>query len=74
MEKTANIRERLTVLKEYMTQDDMASYFNLSTKTINNWEKDGLKTVQLSSRLKFYKADDVREFLEKFNTGERNVK
>lgn len=70
MEKT---QERLTVLKEYMTLDDMAEYFDLSKKTISNWEKDGLKTVQVSNRLKLYRAADIREYLDKFNTGTREI-
>lgn len=75
MKKTANItHQKLTVLKEYMTLDDMAEYFNLDKKSIYNWERNGLKTIQLSTRLKFYKADDVREYLEQFNTGERNIR
>lgn len=66
-------QERLTVLKEYMTLDDMAEYFDLSKKTISNWEKDGLKTVQVSNRLKLYRAADIREYLDKFNTGTREI-
>lgn len=57
-------RERLTVLKEYMTPQDMMEYFGFkSTKTFENWEKDGLKVVSLTTRTKFYRADDIREYL-----------
>ncbi len=58
------IRERLTVLKEYMTPQDMMEYFGFkSTKTFENWEKDGLKVISLTTRTKFYRADDIREYL-----------
>lgn len=67
------VEERLTVLKDYMTLDDMTEYFGLSKKTIGNWEKDGLKTVQLTGRTKFYKASDIREYLDKFSTGTREI-
>lgn len=66
-------QERLTVLKEYMTLDDMTEYFDLSKKTISNWEKDGLKTVQVSNRLKLYRASDIRDYLDKFSTGTRDI-
>lgn len=57
-------RGRLTVLKEYMTPHDMMEYFGFkSTKTFENWEKDGLKVVSVTGRTKFYRADDIREFL-----------
>lgn len=56
--------ERLTVLKEYMTPRDMMEYFGFkSAKTFENWEKDGLKVVSVTSRTKFYRADDIREYL-----------
>lgn len=56
--------ERLTVLKEYMTPDDMKNYFGFkSAKTFDNWEKDGLKAVVVTGRTKFYKAEDIREYL-----------
>lgn len=58
------IRERLTVLKEYMTPQDMMEYFGFkSAKTFENWEKDGLKVVCVTARTKFYRADDIREYL-----------
>nr|DAN81504.1 MAG TPA: Pyocin activator protein PrtN [Caudoviricetes sp.] len=58
------IRERLTVLKEYMTPQDMMEYFGFkSAKTFENWEKDGLKVISLTTRTKFYRADDIREYL-----------
>lgn len=61
MEKT---NDRLTVLKEYMTPNDMMEYFGFkSTKTFDNWEKDGLKAVVVTGRTKFYKAEDIREYL-----------
>lgn len=56
--------ERLTVLKEYMTPSDMMEYFGFkSAKTFDNWEKDGLKVVCVTARTKFYRADDIREYL-----------
>lgn len=67
------VEDRLTVLKDYMTLEDMTEYFGLSKKTIGNWEKDGLKTVQLTNRTKFYRASDIREYLDKFNTGTREI-
>ena len=58
------IRERLTVLKEYMTPHDMKDYFGFKTiKTFENWEKDGLRVVSVTGKTKFYRADDIREYL-----------
>lgn len=57
-------KERLTMLKEYMTQQDMCDYFGFkSYKTFDNWEKEGLKVVKVTERTKFYRADDIRDFL-----------
>jgi hypothetical protein len=57
-------RERLTVLKEYMTPQDMMEYFGFkSAKTFESWERDGLKVISLTTRTKFYRADDIREYL-----------
>lgn len=64
--KRMEARERLTVLKEYMTPDDMLDYFGFkSTKTFGKWEQEGLRAIRLSERTKFYRADDIRNFLNK---------
>lgn len=56
--------ERLTVLKEYMTPNDMMDYFGFKcAKTFDNWEKDGLKAVVVTGKTKFYKAEDIRDYL-----------
>lgn len=56
--------ERLTVIKEYMTPDDMCSYFGFKDKRMfTKWEADGLKTIKLSEKSKLYAGDDVREYL-----------
>ena len=58
-------RERLTVIKEYMTPDDMCSYFGFKDKRMfTKWEADGLKTIKLSEKSKLYAGDDVREYLD----------
>lgn len=58
-------RGKLTVLKEYMTPHDMKEYFGFkSTKTFENWERDGLKVVTVTGRTKFYKAEDIRNYLD----------
>ena len=60
------MEQRLTVLKEYMTLNDMKEYFDFKDgKTFEKWERQGLKTIKLTRRTKFYKADDIREFLDK---------
>ena len=57
-------KERLTVLKEYMTPEDMLNYFGFkSTKTFDKWEQKGLRAIRLSGRTKFYRAEDIRKFL-----------
>lgn len=61
--------ERLTVIKEYMTPDDMCSYFGFKDKRIfTKWEADGLKTIKLSERSKLYAGDDVRDYLDKLRS------
>lgn len=58
-------RERLNVIKEYMTPDDMCSYFGFKDKRqFIKWEQNGLKTIQLSEKSKLYAGDDVREYLD----------
>lgn len=58
-------RERLTVIKEYMTPEDMCSYFGFKDKRMfTKWEADGLKTIKLSEKSKLYAGDDVREYLD----------
>lgn len=60
-------RERLTVLKEYMTPEDMMDYFGFKCKkTFDKWEQEGLKAVRLSERAKFYRAEDIRKFLDNY--------
>ena len=57
--------ERLTVIKEYMTPDDMCSYFGFKDKRMfTKWEADGLKTIKLSEKSKLYAGDDVRDYLD----------
>lgn len=57
--------ERLTVIKEYMTPDDMCSYFGFKDKRMfTKWEQDGLKTIKLSEKSKLYAGDDVRDYLD----------
>lgn len=56
---------RLTVIKEYMTPDDMCSYFGFKDKRqFVKWEEDGLKTIKLSEKSKLYAGDDVRDYLD----------
>lgn len=62
--KCMEAKERLTVLKEYMTPEDMLNYFGFkSKKTFDNWELEGLRAIRLSGRTKFYRAEDIRKFL-----------
>lgn len=57
--------ERLTVLKDYMTLSDMKNYFQVvSNSTISDWEKDGLKVCSLNRQTKYYKKEDIIEFLD----------
>lgn len=56
---------RLDTLKEYMTLDDMKSYFQIkSDSTISNWEKEGLKVCYITRQLKYYKKEDIQEFMD----------
>lgn len=60
---------RLTVIKEYMTPDDMCSYFGFKDKRMfTKWEADGLKTIKLTEKSKLYAGDDVREYLDKLRS------
>ena len=61
--------ERLTVIKEYMTPEDMCSYFGFKDKRMfTKWEQDGLKTIKLSVKSKLYAGEDVREYLDKLRS------
>lgn len=62
-------KERLTVIKEYMTPDDMCSYFGFKDKRMFvKWEENGLKTIKLSEKSKLYAGEDVREYLDKLRS------
>ncbi|KWZ77437.1 hypothetical protein [Anaerococcus tetradius] len=62
---TFRTKERLTVIKEYMTPDDMCSYFGFKDKRqFLKWEENGLKTIKLSEKSKLYAGDDVRDYLD----------
>ena len=59
------VRERLTVLKDYMTLQDMKDYFQFkSAKTFIEWEQKGLKAVILTEKSKLYKKEDIIAFLD----------
>lgn len=62
------VEERLTVLKDYMTLSDMANYFQVSTRTVGDWEKDGLIICFFNRESKYYKKEDIVEFLDKRRT------
>lgn len=65
----AGSSDRLTVIKEYMTPDDMCSYFGFKDKRMfTKWEADGLKTIKLTEKSKLYAGDDVREYLDKLRS------
>lgn len=56
---------RLDILKDYMTLDDMKSYFQVkSNTTISDWEKEGLKVCYINRQSKYYKKEDIQEFLD----------
>lgn len=68
MENVSNdYSQRLTVLKDFMSLEDMKSYFGLKEKTFSRWEQMGLKAINLSAKTKFYRAEDIREFMEKMS-------
>lgn len=61
--------ERLTVLKDYMTLNDMKEYFQFKDcKTFSDREKRGLKAVILTGKSKLYKKEDIVEFLDGLRT------
>lgn len=56
---------RLDTLKDYMTLDDMKSYFQVkSDTTISNWEKEGLKVCYINRQSKYYKKEDIQDFMD----------
>lgn len=66
---TLRPKERLTIIKEYMTPEDMCSYFGFKDKRMfTKWEADGLKTIKLSEKSKLYAGEDVREYLDKLRS------
>ncbi len=63
------VEERLTVLKDYMTLQDMKDYFQFKdNKTFSEWEQKGLRIVKLTGKSKLYKKEDIIEFLDKRRT------
>lgn len=58
--------KRLSVLKEYMSPWDMCEYFGREhPKTFSDWEKLGLRAVIVTGKTKYYKREDIIEFLDK---------
>lgn len=50
-------------LKEYMTAEEMAEYFNISKGTVGKWRKQGLVYIRIGS-ITLYPAKEVRNFLK----------
>lgn len=56
---------RLDILKDYMTLDDMKSYFQVkSNNTISDREKEGLKVCYINRQSKYYKKEDIQDFMD----------
>lgn len=66
MEERIPTASRLNTLKEYMSPWDMCEYFGRKhPKTFDDWEKLGLRAVIVTGRTKYYKKEDIIEFLDK---------
>ena len=50
-------------MKEIMTQEEMENYFTVSTNSLADWRRQGLRVVKIGRR-NFYKADSIREFFD----------
>lgn len=55
-------------MKDYLTRNEMMEYFNINADTLREWEHDGLKVVEVSKRKRFYKAETVKKWIDRFET------
>lgn len=50
-------------MKEIMSQEELEGYFNVTTNTVQEWRKNGLRMSKIG-RKNYYMADSVREFFK----------
>ena len=53
------------MLKEYNSRTSLAKYFEVSTKTIQRWEKEGL-AAHRKGRLVYYTKEDIDKFMTSY--------
>lgn len=51
-------------MKEIMSLKEACEYFQVTDKTLLNWEQMGLRPVRMSQKLKFYQKDEILRFFE----------
>ena len=56
-------------MKEFMRQDEMEEYFNLTSTTLREWRLKGLRTVKVGG-VRLYKDTYTREFLDNYEVCE----
>ena len=49
-------------MKEIMTQKELEEYLDISSYTLANWRKRGLRMVKIKGKI-FFMADSVKEFM-----------
>ena len=56
-------------MKEFMREEEMQKYFNVSSTTLREWRLNGLKSVKIGG-IRLYKDTYTREFLDNFEVCE----
>lgn len=50
-------------MKNYMTIDETAGYFQINRTTITEWERLGLKRVKIGRRV-YFDSEDIKDFMK----------
>lgn len=54
--------------KTLLTTNDLQELFDVCRSTIINWEKQGFLIPYKVGRKKFYRAEDLKQFIEQENS------
>lgn len=54
-------------MKEFMTREEVAEYFDISLRTLSSWVDRGLPYIVVGRRV-FFQRKDIIEFMEMHKT------
>lgn len=63
LEEIKNAKRDAAVDKRILKQFEIADYFGVATKTIREWEKNGLPYGSMGGQSKFYDKEECRKWV-----------